>query len=242
MRTRFGVTLWILIAATVGTFPLVAACVPTVFVPEEYYVIPVGEIEIATAASVESAKELGYTVLIAEVDGLSSWKGVVQAEDEEEALLEEPNLVYVDGSSVLVSVQTASYGFTLRPSEDGQELVITPNETIDPGTTLVEILVALSQIDAAPDSISLDDVKTFPTSDLKGPPTPEGVALESSLYQLVVSPDWFAAASAAAIGRTGLRVSVVAEKAADSMIPEAYRVFVVEETDQLVELDRKSVV
>ncbi|MBN1859367.1 hypothetical protein JW848_09205 [Candidatus Bipolaricaulota bacterium] len=236
MRTRFVSALLILTSAAMGAFPLAAACVPTVFVPEEYYVIPVGEIEIATSTSIESAKGLGYAILIAEADGLSAWRGDVETDDEEAVLLQEPRLLYVDGNSLLVSVQTTSYGFALRPSENGYELVVTPDETIDVGNALVEILVALSEIGVAPGSISLDGAKTFSANDLKGPPTPEGVALESSLYRLTISPDWFAAATTAAIERIGLRVSVIAEKVAGAPIPEPYRVFVAEETDQLVKL------
>jgi len=236
MRTRFGLALLILAAAAVGAVPLAATCVPTVFVPEEYYVIPVGEVEIPTAESVESAKESGYAIVIQEVDGISTWRGAVSTEDEEAVLLELPKLLYVDGSSVLVRIQTAPYSFTLRPSEDGHELVVVPSEVIDAGGTLVEVLLALSEIGITPGSISLDAAKSYPVSDLKGPPPPEGAALESSLYQLVVAADWFDAASTAGIERTGLRVTVIAEKAGETLVPEPYRVFVVEETDQLVEL------
>lgn len=236
MRTRFGLLFLILTTAAVGAVPLAAGCVSTLLVPEEYYVIPVGEIDISVATSVESARNLDYTVLIQEVDGLAAWRGSTLTDEEEAVLLQQSSVIYVDGGSVLVQVQTASYGFVLRPAEEGYELVVTPSETIDAGSALVEILLSLSRIGITPGSISLDPARSFSQSDLKGPPTPEGVALESSLYHLVISADWFAAATTGGVQRIGLRVSVVAEKSAGNLIPEMYREFIVEETDRLVEL------
>ncbi len=236
MRTRFGVALLMLVAAAIGALPVVAVCVPTMFVPDEYYVIPVGETEISTAASIESAKRLDYAIVIQASEGPSTWRGSTRTEEEESLLLQEPALLYVDGENLLVRVQTASYGFVLRPSEGGYELVVTPAEEVNAGSTLVEILLALSEIGIAPGSISLDDAVQYSVTDLKGPPPPEGAALESSLYQLVIAADWFAAASTSGMQRTGLRVSVIAERLTGEEIPESYRVFVVEETDQLVEL------
>ncbi len=236
MRTRFGVALLILVAAAVGALPVVAVCVPTVFAPDDYYVIPVGEIEIATAASIESAKQRDYAIVIQEAEGPATWRGATRTEEEESLFLQEPALMYVDGESLLVRVQTASYGFVLRPSEEGYELVVTPSETVEAGNTLVEILLELSEIGIAPGSISLSDAVQYSVTDLKGPPPPEGAALESSLYQLVIAADWFATASASGIQRTGLRVSVIAERVIGEAIPESYRVFVVEETEQLAEL------
>jgi hypothetical protein len=62
------------------------------------------------------------------------------------------------------------------------------------------------------------------------------VAIDSNLYNLMIAPDWFTAAEEMNVARTGLCVSVVAEKVPTGAIPESLKPYVVSETDALAKL------
>jgi hypothetical protein len=65
---------------------------------------------------------------------------------------------------------------------------------------------------------------------------PAGVPIDSKLYNLMIAPDWLGYASSQGLERTGLRVTVVAEKTPTGVIPDEFEQYIVSETETLVKL------
>jgi len=80
------------------------------------------------------------------------------------------------------------------------------------------------------------EYKTFVLNPEKSEAAPAGVAIDSNLYNLMIAPDWLTAAEEKGLARTGLRVSVVAEKVPAGAVPDQFKTYVVSETDTLAKL------
>ena len=100
---------------------------------------------------------------------------------------------------------------------------------------VTDVLTPLQQLGVVGAEVDME-YKNFILNPEKSEAPPAGVAIDSNLYNLMIAPDWLVAAKKMNLARTGLRVSVVAEKVPGGTVPEEYTPYVVSQTDTLAKL------
>jgi hypothetical protein len=229
-------TKWMsIVLILVGVSSLAAAGQALQFVETEYYIVALGEVATTPEALVAEAESEGITTIVYGDAGIEVTRngGATDATPDEAA--EDARVLIVDSGRFLLRVEEAAYVYAVRASETGYELVIGPATDLSATATLGEILTALQELGVVGTDVSLE-YTAYEREVLKGPASPEGAALESTLYGLVVAEDWDAYAAAHGMTMVGLRVEVVAEKLPGEVIPEAYVPYLVTETEQLAKL------
>ena len=206
------------------------------FVDTNYYVIPMGTIEVDLATLIDTARGEGYTVILRSADVLEAYRGNTETTLDESELLNDRPLLYVDCGELLVLLSEPDYDLTLRPSAEGYDLLISPNSAILIGSTFGSALTQLYTLGIVGSSVGAGTPQAYEKQPLKGPAPPAGVPLESDLYGLVVAESWFDYAALHGMTRDGLRVEVVAEKHPGAILPADFRDFLVEETELLARL------
>ena len=208
------------------------------FVPSNYYLVPLGEINTDIQTLTQTALDRGLCVVVYQGNSATVYEDGVSSDLTPEAAYERLELLVVDANRFYLRLATQSASYAVRPSEEGVEIVLSPSEELDMGAALVSILTDLQELGVLGIDVSLDlsQIVSFARSDLKGPPPPVGVGIESTLYSLVIAEDWFAYAAAQGLALTGLRVAVVAERLPGAALAESFQAFIDSETEQLSSL------
>jgi len=197
--------------------------------PDEYAIYPLGSVWLDVAALRVAAQANGFAVV--------DLPGEAQTGSEQMALAAPADrLLVTSGNRFYLRVAHSGLAYAMRPSELGAELVLIPGATIDEMDALGSVLLELQELGISGMDVDLGARQTFARNALKGPATPAGVALDSTLYGLIVSEDWFAYAAAKSLTLRGLDVEVVAEKIPGAALPEAFAAYVTAETDELARL------
>jgi len=204
------------------------------FAPTEYYLVSIGNAHVDVAQIESAARADGMPVVL--VDGNNITTDGQDATIPE--LLNGDQLLVLDGDRVLLRATESGFAYTLRPAAGGYELVIEPTEQIDRMNTLVSVLTNLqaSGVTGIDLSVDLSSIPSYNVSAVKGPAAPAGVSIDSDLYGLLVSSNWFAYAGSHQLTLVGLRVEVVAEKLPDGTVSEAFQPYITSDTDGLSKL------
>jgi len=193
-----------------------------------YYLVSIGTIDVPIESLIQTGQGQGFSVV-------GFYGGEPLTEDTEEALQAMPSLLYVDESWFLLRVTGEDLDYTVRPTGEGYELVLVPHKDLPQAETIYSVISSLQGMGIV-GSVDMELTAQFVKESEKGPRTPEGVAIDSSLYGLSVAADWFAEASRLGIERVGLRVEVVAEKLPGGTIPEVFTPFIESESGELAKL------
>lgn len=230
IRTGKAILLVVLVSAL--SLSLSGADVPSTFSATHYYILSLGEIPVDLTDLIQTAQSAGYSIIQYEgAVSTATRAGEVVSDD----VLADDAVLVVDNSRFYLRTLSEPVTFAVRPSELGYELMINPQQDLYVNDTLTSILMTLQQLGILGSEVNLD-FASFAKADLKGPASPIGVPLDSTLYGLVVSEDWFAYATFKGITQVGLRVEVVAEKIPGGALDDAFAAYVIEETDLLVKL------
>ena len=208
------------------------------FQPSNYYLIPIGEIEADIQTLTQTALDRGFSVVVYDGNSAAVYEDGVASEMSPEAAFEHLELLVVDADRFYLRLALQSASYAVRPAEEGYEIVLSPSEELDMGAALASILTDLQDLGALSidGSLDLSQIASYARSDLKGPPPPAGVGIESTLYSLLIAEDWFAYAATQGMALTGLRVDVVAERLPGAALAESFRAFIDSETEQLSSL------
>jgi hypothetical protein len=217
------------------TIPLVGADMPTSFEGTHYHVLSLGNITVDVFALMDAAQTAGRSVIWYQDDTATVFKGSEQADVDVSTALQDESVLLIDGAQFMFRQSEESYTFTIRPSEAGYELVVNPSVTLLITDTLTSILTTLQELGIPGAEVNLG-FTSYAKADLKGPASPAGILIESTLYGLVVADDWFTYASMKGLNQVGLRVEVVAEKLPGGVLDAAFSGYVLEETTSLVKL------
>lgn len=236
MSSRYGAAavIVLLVASALGAFGVVAVAQADL-VGTQYYVSPLGEPAIPLVTLTQRAQSSGYTTILRHGNDVVAFWGTQTTDQTEGVLLGASCILYVDGEFILVRVTGPDLDYVVRPGATGYELLLIPHRDLGLGEQLVPVMSELQRLGILGGSVNLA-FTPFPQSPEKTPPPPQGVRLDSLLYGLTLSDDWFSYASRSGLARVGLRVEVVVEKLPGAAIPETYKPYVTEETEQLAKL------
>ncbi len=213
-----------------------AAGTGTDLLSTNYYLISIGTVDVPFATLIHAAQTSGYTVIVRSGDEVHFYRGTSVTTAAEKELIQESPLLYVDDGQFLLQVRGTDYDYTVRPGEGkGYTLVIVPHKNLPLTETLTAVITELQKMKVVGSEVDME-FQAFPQHPEKSPAPPAGVPIDSQLYAVMISPNWFAAAARAGLTRVGLRVLVVAEKLPGGTIPEEFRQYVKSETPGLAKL------
>ncbi len=224
----FGLLLLFGIAASAGTEE-------ALFSPGNYYLISIGAVAGEVTSLVQTGQAKGFTVIVLNDDEISAYRGTEQTQEVESDLIGTPSLLYVDGGRFLLRVQGDEFDYEVRPGAKGYDLVLIPHEDMTASDLVTNVLAPLQEMGVVGDEVDME-YSTFILNPEKSEAPPAGVAIDSKLYNLMIAPDWLAAAARMNLARTGLRVSAIAEKVPAGAVPEQFAPYVVSETETLAKL------
>lgn len=234
MTLRRG-TAFALVVLLLGSLSGAAVDDATTFLQTHYYLLPFGRLP-ATADSVRQATQsAGFSVIVYDGDVANVYRGTDPIALAPELVLSDPKLLLIDGARFLLREATDDFVYTLRPSEEGYELVIDPQRDLAMSEALGSVLASLQSMGIVGDELSLD-VRDYVKDALKGPAPPQGTAIDSTLYGLLVARDWFDFAASKSLTLVGLRVEVVAELLPGAALESTLAVHVIEEAEGLAKL------
>ena len=212
-----------------------AAAEEVLFYRGNYYLISIGAVSSEVTSVIQTGQEKGFAVIVLDMNGLSAYQGTEQTQESESDLIGAPSLLYMDGERLLLRVQGDEFDYEVRPGEKGYDLVLVPHQDMTASDFVSYVLVPLQQMGIVGEEVDME-YRMFVLNPDKSEAPPAGVAIDSDLYNLMIAPDWFTAAEEMNLARTGLCVSVVAEKVPTGAIPESLKLYVVSETDALAKL------
>ncbi len=201
----------------------------------QYYIAPIGRVDVPLASLIQSVQSSGFTTIIRSGDEVTAYLGTARTDQPEELLLGASSLLYVDDGFFLLKVAGEDLDYVVRPAEGGYALVLIPHRDLGSGEALLGVLSSLQTLGILGQDVAME-LTGLPKEPAKLPAPPQGVALDSSLYGLALAADWFSYAAAHGLTRVGLRAEAVAEKVPGGGIPEAFRPYVVSETEGLAKL------
>jgi len=205
------------------------------FEPTSYYVFSLGPAAIDVNSLVQTASASAISVAIYTGSAYDLYREGTAIETTLGDLLGDPKTLVVDGARFRLRVAEAAYFYTVRPGETGYDLVISPAIRVPIVDTLQTVLLSLQELGVVGTDLSMS-FRSFDKSSIKGPPPPQGAAIDSVLYDLMIAEDWFAEAAVHGITMAGLRVEVVAEKIPGARIPERFAAYVAGETENAAKL------
>jgi len=232
---RQGKTILFALLALSLAIPLHGADVATTFTSSHYYVLPLGGMSVDLPTLVQTAQSDGYSIIQYEGEVATVHRDGEEVTDSLSAALADEAVLLADDSRFYLREIGETYTFTVRPAVSGYELVINPNEDLSINETLVSVLMGLQQLGILGNEVNLE-YESFAKADLKGPASPAGVRIDSTLYGLTVAEDWFGYATANSLTQVGLRVEIIAEKIPDSALSPEFSDYVIEESATLVKL------
>jgi len=206
-----------------------------VFEPTSYYVFSLGPATVDVNSLIQTACASGFSAAIYTGSAYDVYREGTAVQTTSADLLGDPKSLVVDGARFHLRVADAAYTYTVRPGESGYDLVISPTTRVSMADTLQTVLLSLQELGIVGTDLSMN-LRSFDKSSIKGPPPPQGAAIDSALYDLMIAENWFAEADACGITMAGLRVEVVAEKTLGARIPERFAVYVVGETENAAKL------
>jgi len=212
-----------------------AAAEEVLFYRGNYYLISIGAVSSEVASVIQTGQEKGFAVIVLDTSGLSAYQGTEQTQESESDLIGAPSLLYVDGERFLLRVQADEFDYEVRPGEKGYDLVLVPHQDMTASNLVSDVLVPLQEMGIVGEEVDME-YRMFVLTPDKSEASPVGVAIDSNLYNLMIAPDWLAAATKLSLARTGLRVSAIAEKVPAGVIPEQLAPYVVSETETLAKL------
>jgi len=216
--------------------PVAQAADPAAGFPQtNYYLLPLGILAADIESIRQSVQSSGTSVIAYNGGSVEAIRGDGTVPMVAESVLSDERLMVIDGDRFLLRAPGEGFDYTVRPAEDGYELVIDPQRDLSMADVLGSVLPELQSAGIVGSDLSLD-IRSFAKDDLKGPPPPDGVAIDSTLYGLRVARDWFGYAAMKGLTVTGLRVEVVAELAAGAALPASFLPYSIEEADGLVKL------
>lgn len=195
------------------TFPIMA---DQILLAGKFYRVALPRIESDFGKIIESAKQAGFSVRIAQGTTVTYFLGTQPCldctpENERERLVF-PHL-FVDGEILWLRADGLLSKYNLRPSpQEGYELIIAPTTTVSASAILDEIgqrLAKLSVVSGPILPLAVEEMTVVPG--VKPPKPPEGVRLDSVLYALMLMPDWYEFAPQQKLELWGLRVRVIVE-------------------------------
>ena len=207
-----------------------------VFTQLNYYLLPIGGIPTSVSMITETAKGKGFTVIVRGDEATMAYRGTESTEEVEVVLLQASELLYVDNGRFLLRIDGEDFDCIVRPYTAGYALLIIPHRDLSQGETLLAVLNSLSQMGIVGAEVESQGITEFQKTSGKLPAPPEDTAMDSALYALSVSTDWFAFAAAQNLNRVGLNVEVVAEKLPDGVLPATFQSYVVDETADFAKL------
>jgi len=208
----------------------------TEFEPTSYYIFSLGPTVVDVDSLVQTACASAFSVAIYTGSAYDVYReGAPVVDTTIDDLLGDPRTLVVDGARFHLRVVDVAYSYTVRPGESGYDLVIAPSARIPMVDTLQTVLLSLQDLGIVGTDLGMS-YRSFDKSSIKGPPPPEGAAIDSVLYDLVIAEDWFAEAAAHGITMAGLRVEVVAEKIPGAQIPERFAAYIASEVETIAKL------
>jgi hypothetical protein len=175
----------------------------------KYYRVLLPRIESDLHKIIESAKQAGFSVRIAQDSTVTYFLGTQPCLDctpeNERERLKFPHL-FVDGALLWLRADGLLSKYNLRPAQsEGYELIIAPITTVGASAILDEIGQRFVQLSIVPEptlSLTVEELTVVPG--VKPPKPPEGVHLDSVLYTLMLMPDWYEFAPQTQIRALGL--------------------------------------
>ncbi len=233
--TRQAKTILFALLALTLIIPAYAADVPTDFASTHYFILSLGSMAVDLPTLVQTAQAAGHTTIEFEGNVATIRLGGSEASEDLAAALAESQILIVDSGRFYLRQAMESYTYTVRPAGTDYELVVNPQVDVSINETLATILTSLVDINILGNDVNLE-YASFAKADLKGPASPAGVPIDSTLYGLVVAEDWFAYSNANALTQTGLRVEVVAEKIPGAALDAQFEEYVLDESSSLAQL------
>jgi hypothetical protein len=228
-------TILLALLALVLVIPVHGADVPTSFANTHYYVFSLGNMTVDLPTLVQTAQAAGNSIIQFDGDIASVTRSGESAADDVSTALADDAVLLIDSGRYYLRQITDTYTFTVRPADVGYELVISPTQELSINETLASILVGLQQIGILGNEVNLE-FAAYAKADLKGPASPIGIPIDSTLYGLVVAEDWFAFAITKGITQVGLRIEIVAEKIPGTVVADEFSEYVIEESASLAQL------
>ncbi len=180
----------------------------------KFYRVVLPSIESDRAKIIESAKQAGFSVRIAQGTAVTYFLGTQPCTDctpeNERERLVFPHL-FVDGELLWLRAEGLLSKYNLRPAHS-YELIVSPKTTVSASAILDEIGLKLVQLAIVPNPLlplTVEELTVVPG--VKPPKPPEGVRLDSVLYALMLMPDWYEFAPQQKLELWGLRVRVIVE-------------------------------
>ena len=234
MMLRSGITI-ALAVLLLGSLSAGAADATTSFLQTHYYLLSLGQVSADVDSVRQAAQSSGFSVIAYDGDSAQTFRGDDPAGATAESVLSDERLLIVDGGRFFLRESGEGFTFSVRPSENGYELVVDPQQDLPMSDVLGAVLVALQSMGILENEVNLN-IQAHAKNDPKGPPPPAGVAIESTLYSLVIARDWFDFAATKALTLVGLRVEIVAEILPGASLVEPFASYVVEEVEGLTKL------
>ncbi|MFN4218637.1 MAG: hypothetical protein ACK4HB_05090 [Candidatus Bipolaricaulia bacterium] len=181
-----------------------------------FYRVALSNIESDLTRIIESAKQAGFSVRIAQGTTVTYFLGTQPCtgctpENEREKLVF-PHL-FVDGDLLWLRAEGGLSKYNLRPAQTSSyELIVAPKTTVSASAILDEIGVKLTQLAILANPtlpLTIEELTVVPG--VKPPKPPEGVHLDPVLYALMLMPDWYEFAPQQKLELWGLRVRVIVE-------------------------------
>ena len=165
---------------------------------------------------IESAKQSGFSVRIAQGTAVKYFLGTQPCPDctpeNEREKLTFPHL-FVDGDLLWLRAEGLLSKYNLRPAQtNSYELIVAPKTTVSASAILDEIGLRLTELSILSNPtlpLTIEELTVVPG--VKPPKPPEGVRLDSVLYALMLMPDWYEFAPQQKLELWGLRVRVIVE-------------------------------
>jgi len=224
-----------LVFVLLGSLSASAVETTTHFLETHYYLLSLGQLAVDADSVRQAAQSSGFTVVAYEGDSTEVFRGGNPVSTTAEAVLSDDQLVVVDSGRFLLRQADERFVYSVRPSEGGYDLVIDPQQDLEITDVLGSVLMSLQAMGILGTEASLE-LRAYAKDDPKGPPPPVGIAIESTLFSLLIARDWFDYAAAKGLTVLGLRVEVVAEVVPGSGLEELFAPYVIEQTDGLSKL------
>ena len=218
-----------------GTLSAGATDATTSFLQTHYYVLSLSQVAADVDSVRQTAQSSGFSVIVYDGDSAQAFRGDDPVGATAETVLSDERLLVVDSGRFLLRESGEGFTFSVRPSENGYELVVDPQQDLPMSDVLGSVLVALQSMGILGNEVDLN-VQAYAKNDPKGPPPPAGVAIESTLYSLLVARDWFDYAATKGLTLVGLRVEIVAEIVPGASLAEPFASYVIEEVEGLAKL------
>lgn len=218
-----------------GCLSAAAVEAATSFLKSHYYLLSLGQVATDVDSIRRAAQSSGFSVIAYDGDWAQAFRGDDSVGTAAEVVLSDERLLLIDSGRFLLRESGEGFTYSVRPSETGCELVVDPQRDLSMSDVLGSVLVALQSMGILGNEVNLD-VQAYAKDDIKGPPPPSDIAIESTLYSLLLARDWYDYAATKSLTLVGLRVEIVAEILPGASLTEPFVAYVVDEVEGLAKL------